>query len=206
MKSLTFAGLAGLAGLGAQAQVLPSAAFLPSTEPLIVTATRAITATPTLRDAIVITRDDLQNAGPVSLGEVLQRKAGIELRSTGGAGQPQSLFVRGAGSAQTLVLIDGMRAGSATVGTTAIEHIPLEMIERIEVVKGPLSSLYGPDAIGGVIQIFTRGKDVPHLFGAAGYGTDNDRRASAGLSTVDGDMSASASAGWRKVDARSATN
>src|SRR5206468_2178154 len=97
-------------------------------------------------------------------------------------------------------------AGSASAGTTALESIPLDMIERIEVVKGPMSSLYGSDAMGGVIQVFTRGKRVPHLFGAAGYGTENDRRLSAGLSTVDGDQSASISLGGRKVDARSASN
>src|SRR5213078_3396062 len=96
---------------------------------------------------------------PLSLGELLERRAGIELRATGGPGQPQGLFIRGAGTAQSLVLVDGMR-----VGTASIENIPLELIERIEVVKGPLSSVWGSDAIGGVVQIFTRGKDVPQLF------------------------------------------
>src|SRR5690606_38662757 len=105
----------------------------------------------------------------------------------------------------TLVLVDGLRVGSATVGTTAIEHIPLELVERIEVVKGPMSSLYGSDAIGGVVQVFTRGKPVPHLFASAAYGTDRDRRAAAGITTIDGDTSAVVSLGWREVDAPSAT-
>src|SRR6478672_4216887 len=166
MKAIAIAGLAGLACAGAHAQ----------SETVVVTASRAINPSPTLRDAIVITRDDIEAAGPVSLGELLQRRAGVELRAVGGPGQPQTIFIRGAGTAQTLVLVDGMRVGSATVGTTSIEHIPLEMIERIEVVKGPLSSLYGPEAIGGVIQVFTRGKAVPHLFASVEYGTDNDRR------------------------------
>ena len=205
MKPLPLAGLLGLAALGAQAQVRETPPP-PTLDPIVVTATRGIAGTTTLRDATVITREDIEASGALSLGEVLQRRAGIELRATGGAGQPQGLFIRGAGTAQTLVLVDGLRVGSATVGTTSIENIPIELIERIEVVKGPLSSLYGSDAIGGVIQIFTRGKSVPHLFASAGYGTDNDRRASAGLTTVDGDAAFSISAGGRKVNARSATN
>lgn len=205
MKSLTLAGFAGIAALGAHAQVSP-VAFQPSVDPLVVTASRTLAPSATLRDAVVITRDDLDAAGRLSLAEVLQREAGVELRSTGGAGQPQTIFIRGAGSAQTLVLVDGLRVGSATVGTTSIEHIPLEMIERIEVVKGPLSSLYGPEAIGGVIQIFTRGKDAPHLFAASAYGTDRDARVSAGLSTADEDNRLSLNMGARRVDPPSATN
>jgi vitamin B12 transporter len=203
MHLLRLAGLASLAALGTQAQMLPP---VTSNAPLLVTATRSFEAAGTLRDALVITRAELDTAGPLSLGEVLERRAGVELRATGGPGQPQGLFIRGAGSAQTLVLVDGLRVGSATVGTTAIEHIPLEMIERIEVVKGPLSSLYGSDAIGGVVQVFTRGKQVPHLFANAAYGSDNDRRIAAGASAVDGDTAMSLSLGGRKVDSPSATN
>ncbi len=206
MKKLHIAVLAGLASLGAHAQFAAPPAFQQAFEPVVVTASRAFSPTTTMRDAIVITREDLAAAGPLTLGEVLQRRAGIELRATGGPGQPQTLFIRGAGTAQTLVLVDGMRVGSATVGTTSIEHIPLEMIERIEVVKGPLSSLYGPEAIGGVVQIFTRGKDVPHLFASASYGSDNDRRVSAGIATADESSRLSLATGVTAVDARSATN
>ena len=207
MKNIptAIAGLAGLAALGAHAQVALAVA-VPSADPVIVTASRGIAPSSTLRDAIVITRDDIEAAGPISLGELLQRRAGLEMRSVGGAGQPQTLFIRGAGTAQTLVLVDGMRVGSATVGTTAIEQIPLELIERIEVVKGPLSSLYGPEAIGGVVQVFTRGKALPHLFVTAGYGSDDDRRISAGLVTVDGNLSLAMNAGYRQVQAPSASN
>ena len=206
MKALHIAGLAGLASLGAHAQVAPPLPFQQSLDAVIVTASRGFSPAPTLRDAIVITREDLEAAGALSLAEVLQRRAGIELRATGGPGQPQTLFIRGAGTAQTLVLVDGMRVGSATVGTTSIEHIPLELIERIEVVKGPMSSLYGPEAIGGVVQLFTRGKGVPHLFVATSYGTDNDRRLSAGVTTADETTRVSLAAGVRSVEARSATN
>ncbi|HUP30878.1 MAG TPA: TonB-dependent receptor [Usitatibacter sp.] len=205
MKALTFAGLAGLASLGCHAQLpIPIPRYF---EPVVVTATRGLVDGPaTLRDAVVITREDLEASTGLSLAEVLQRFAGAEFRSTGGPGQPTGVFLRGAGAAQTLVLIDGLRAGSATAGTTAVEAIPLEMIERVEVVKGPMSSLYGSDAIGGVVQVFTRGRSVPHLFVASAYGSENDRRASAGLSTAEGGTVVSIAAGARKVDARSATN
>lgn len=203
---LSFAGLIGLASLGAQAQVQPP--FLGRTaEPVLVTATRGLgPEVRTLRDTVVITREEIDAAGPITLAELLQRRAGLEVRATGGPGQPTGIFLRGAGAAQTLVLVDGLRVGSATAGTTAIEALPLEMIERIEVVKGALSSLYGSDAIGGVVQVFTRGKNVPHLFGTLAYGSDNDRRASAGLATADDKTQASLSLGGRKVDAPSATN
>src|SRR5258706_12173791 len=206
MESLSIAGLASLASLGAQAQGIPALAPSRTFDPVVVTATRGLSATSTLRDTVVITREDLEEAGALSLGEILQRKAGIELRATGGPGQPQTLFIRGAGTAQTLVLVDGMRVGSATVGTTSIEHIPLEMIERIEVVKGPMSSLCGADAIGGMVQIFTRGRSVPHFCAATSIGSDSDRRISAGIATADETSKFSIAAGARSVDARSATN
>jgi vitamin B12 transporter len=202
MKSMSIAGLAGFAALGAYAQV-PDLSF---TDPILVTAARLQQPATTLRDATVITRADIEAAGALSLGELLERRAGVELRATGGPGQPQTLFMRGAGSAQTLVLVDGLRVGSATIGTTSIENIPLEMIERIEVVKGPLSSLYGADAIGGVVQIFTRGGDVPHLFGTVAYGTDRDERVSAGVATSDEKNKLALNIGARRVDAPSATN
>jgi vitamin B12 transporter len=141
MKASRIAGLAGLATLGAQAQMFPPPNLQAPLESLVVTATRSLEPVATLRDTVVITRTDIEDAGPISLGEILQRRAGVELRALGGPGQPESVFIRGAGAAQTLVLVDGVRVSSSTAGTTAIEAIPLEMIERIEVVKGPLSSL-----------------------------------------------------------------
>ncbi|MEO7742691.1 MAG: TonB-dependent receptor [Usitatibacter sp.] len=206
MNRLSVAGLLGLASLPLHAQ-LPNPALARSQEPVVVTATRALSGDlSTLRDAVVITREDLEAMGQLTLAEALQRRAGVEIRATGGPGQPTGLFLRGAGAAQTLVLVDGLRVGSATAGTTAIEAIPLAMIERIEVVKGSLSSLYGSEAIGGVVQIFTRGKTLPHLFAEVSYGTNNDRRASFGVATSDNTTKASISAGVRKVDAPSATN
>lgn len=85
-------------------------------------------------------------------------------------GSSGGFFVRGAEDSQVLILIDGVRTASATNGATAIELIPLDSIERIEIIKGPMSGIYGLDAIGGVIQIFTKQADqnVSLLFFCAG--------------------------------------
>ena len=205
MKRPFLAGLAGLAAAVAQAEQ-PALDLARTFDTVVVSATRAQTPYPTLRDTVVITRDELEGLDGLSLAEVLRLRAGIEHRATGGPGQPTGLFVRGAGAAQTLVLVDGLRVASATTGATAIEAVPIELIERIEVVKGSMSSLYGSDALGGVIHVFTRGKRVPHLFAAAAYGSHEDSRLSAGLATTDRDTQLSLSAGARRVDAPSATN
>src|SRR5258708_9394561 len=108
MKSLSIAGVAGIAALGAQAQTPFPLPTQQAGETVVVTATRSLTPTPTLRDAIVITRDDIEAAVPLSLGELLQRRAGIELRPVGGPGHPQALLIRRAGPPQTLVLVHGL--------------------------------------------------------------------------------------------------
>ena len=125
--------------------------------PVIVTATRtAITADDALSSVTVITRADIERLQPASLPDLLTGLPGITLARSGGLGQQTSLFMRGTNSTHTLVLIDGVRIGSVTAGLASLEQIPVEQIERIEIVRGPRSSLYGADAIGGVIQIFTR--------------------------------------------------
>ena len=176
-------------------------------EQLIITASR--TPQPlatTLAATSVISREEIEAAGPVTLAEFLQRKAGLEVRSTGGAGQPAGVFIRGASSQHTLVLVDGLRLGSATSGSPAFENIPLDMIERIEVVKGPLSGLYGSDAIGGVIQIFTRNLDRSRLQANVGFGSDSAFAVSTGFTAVENKTTVTLNAGYQQVRARSATN
>ena len=125
--------------------------------PVIVTATRtAITVDDALSSVTVITRADIERLQPASVLDLLTGLPGVTFASSGGLGQQSSLFLRGTNSTHTLVLIDGMRIGSVTAGLASLEQIPVEQIERIEIVRGPRSSLYGADAIGGVIQIFTR--------------------------------------------------
>src|SRR5713226_5384548 len=150
---------------------------------VVVTATRFPQArSQTLQPVNIITAEDIARSGQQTLVEVLQTLGGVEIASNGGFGQTSSVFMRGANSNQTLVLVDGMRVNSATLGATALENIPLNQIERIEVVPGQLSSLYGADAMGGVIQIFTKsGKYAPATNVTAGLGTYNTRSVSGGI-------------------------
>ena len=174
---------------------------------VVVTATRsAQTLNNTLAQVAIITRDDILAEGNASLIEILQRHAGLEIRATGGAGQPAGVFIRGASSQQTLVLIDGLRVGSASAGSTAFENIPLDLIERIEIVKGSFSSLYGSDAIGGVIQIFTRAATARRLTAYIGAGNASSTAANAGFSVREGNTSFTLDAGYNATRAKSATN
>ncbi|HEX7817481.1 TonB-dependent vitamin B12 receptor [Dyella sp.] len=126
-------------------------------EPVVVTATRtAVAADQTLASVTLITRDDIERLQPTSTVDLLVGLPGVSLAQTGGIGSQTSLFLRGTNATHTLVLIDGIRIGSVSVGLPALEQIPVEAIDRIEIVRGPRASLYGSDAIGGVIQIFTR--------------------------------------------------
>ncbi|WP_244898414.1 TonB-dependent receptor domain-containing protein [Rhodoferax saidenbachensis] len=124
---------------------------------VVVTATRSETlANAVISDVTVVTRDDIEKGSGRSVSELLARMAGVQMASNGGLGKNSSIFIRGTETRHVLLLVDGVRYGSATSGTPNFDTIPLEMIERIEVLKGPASALYGSDAVGGVIQIFTR--------------------------------------------------
>jgi vitamin B12 transporter len=174
---------------------------------ILVTATRMpLEEDATLAQTTVITRRDIEAAGSSSLAELLQRRAGVEIRSTGGAGQPSGVLIRGASAQQTLVLVDGLRLSSATAGGAAFENIALDLIERIEIVKGPMSGLYGSDAVGGVVQIFTRGYARPRLTAELGLGSNSTLAFNTGFSVVEGNTSLTINAGYREVAARSASN
>jgi vitamin B12 transporter len=126
-------------------------------QPVIVTATRtAITENDALASVTVITREDIDRLQPTSVADLLTGLPGVSLSQTGGLGAQTSLYLRGTNPTHVLVMIDGIRIGSVSVGLPALEQIPVDAIERIEIVRGPRASLYGSDAIGGVIQIFTR--------------------------------------------------
>ncbi|MHB1188671.1 TonB-dependent receptor domain-containing protein [Thiobacillus sp.] len=155
----------------AYAETLPE--FVGDT--IVVTPTRVAERVHTVvGDITVITADELASAGQASLLELLQAQPGLEITQEGGTGANASLRIRGGNSGHTLVLIDGLRVGSATVGTTPLESIALDQIERIEILRGPASSLYGADAVAGVIQVFTRqGRGAPRMsasLGAGGHG------------------------------------
>lgn len=154
-----------------------------SLDEVVVTATRTEqTLAQTLSHATVITRKDIEASQAVDVPALLKGLAGVEVYQNGGIGKQSSLFMRGTNSSHTLVLLDGVRINSATAGTTQIDQLMLDQIERIEVVRGNVSSLYGSEAIGGVIQIFTRrGKGAPAFNGSLGAGSYGTRHVSAGL-------------------------
>ena len=136
-----------------------------------------------LASVTVITRQDIERQQATSVQELLTGLPGVGITNNGGAGKVSSVFLRGTESDHVLVLIDGIKVGSATAGTTAFQDIPVEQIERIEIVRGPRSSLYGSEAIGGVIQIFTRkGGGETKPFFSLGAGSNNTYTASAGIS------------------------
>jgi vitamin B12 transporter len=140
--------------LTAIAQSLTASENLPA---VVVTATRTPTpAADTLADITIITRQMIEQSSARSFAQLLQQTAGIEIAETGGLAKTTGLFVRGTKTAQTLVLVDGIRIENAGSGGANIEFLNLDNIERIEVVKGAGSSNYGSAALGGVIQIFTR--------------------------------------------------
>jgi len=142
-------------------------------DPVSVTATRGLVpVVELLADVTVIGPEEIARAGVDSLTELLQRQPGVEIVQNGGSGAVSGVLLRGANRGQTLVLIDGVRVASATDGATSLEAIPLDAIDRIEILRGPASSLYGADAIGGVVQVFTRrGGDAVAASASAGYGT-----------------------------------
>jgi vitamin B12 transporter len=142
-------------------------------DPIIVTATRTPTkASDVLADNVIIGPEEIQQAAQTTLVELLQRQRGVEISSYGGGGAPASVFLRGTNNAQSLVLIDGVRIESALFGGATWSTIPLQLIDHIEIIYGPQSSLYGADAMGGVVQIFTKKGNGPLQFSAStGYGT-----------------------------------
>lgn len=136
----------------------------------------------------VFTRQDIERLNPSSVGELLSRVPGVQVIRNGGRGANTSLFIRGTSNAQSLVLIDGVRIGSASSGGAALQYLSVEQIERIEVLRGSRSAMYGADALGGVVQIFTRrgeGEGLHPYLRLAG-GSEGTWERSLGLSGGDG--------------------
>ncbi|MCY1280093.1 Vitamin B12 transporter BtuB [compost metagenome] len=155
----------------------------------LVTATRTEqSVSQSLASVSVLDRAEIERSQAKSVPELLRRLPGVSLANNGGPGKTTALFMRGTESDHVLVMIDGVKVGSVTAGSTAFQDLPVELIERIEVVRGPRSSLYGSEAIGGVIQIFTRKGDRQGFkpYASAGYGSHDSHEGSAGVSGGDG--------------------
>ncbi len=139
--------------------------------------------TDTIAHTTVITQKDIRDSQAVDLPSLLAREAGFEFVQNGGIGTSSSIFMRGGDGHQVLILIDGVRVGSATLGTTSIENVMLDQVERVEIVRGNVSALYGANAIGGAIQIFTKqGRGAPHAEVQLMAGSRGTHRLSAGYS------------------------
>jgi len=134
-------------------------------------------------DIVVIDATAIRSATADSVEDLIRRVAGMQLARNGGPGQNSGFFIRGASTNSTVVLIDGVRVGSATLGQAEFEALSLAQIARIEVLRGPASSLYGADAVGGVVQIFTRrGGGAPRWLGGAEIGGYRSGRGDVGAS------------------------
>ena len=156
-----------------------------SLAPVVVTAARvAQSQTDALPFTTVISSEQIRASQAIDLPALLRREAGIQLTQTGGIGQASGLFVRGAETRQTLVLLDGVPLTKQdATGTVSIEHLMLDQIDHIEIVRGNISSIYGSSAIGGVVQIFTRrGQGPARITAEAEAGSRGTTRIAAGIS------------------------
>ena len=186
---LGFSSTASLAQTNSSVSVSSKGSQL---DPVIVTATRTPTrANDVLADYVYIGPEEIADAGQSSITELLQRQRGVEVSNNGGG--VQSVFLRGANSAQTLVMIDGVRTTSVLSGGASWSAIPVQLIDHIEIIFGPQSSLYGSDAIGGVINIFTKkGAGPTQVTASTGYGTYGTSVSQASLfGSTQGDQSIS---------------
>lgn len=169
MSSSTFGprALAALCSIGAAFST--SAQTEPAAERIVITAARIEQALPdALPSTRVITRAEIDAAQAADLPALLRTLTSIDVAQTGPLGSQASLFLRGADSRQTLVLVDGVPLLRADFGTASWQHLPLDQIERIEIVRGNLSALYGAQAVGGVVQILTRRSELPQASVALG--------------------------------------
>lgn len=192
--------------IGAIAFPLVTHAGTPTLDEVVVTATRMPQSLDlTIAHTTVLNEQEIKESGAPDALTLLSSLEGVEVVQNGGLGKQSSIFMRGANSSQVLVLLDGVRINSATTGATALDQLMLDQIERIEVVRGNVSSLYGSEAIGGVIQIFTRhGRGEPALNVSAGSGSHGTQRLSAGFSGSVETTSFSVNIGQNKTDGFSA--
>ncbi len=176
LSSLT----AGLTGLTCLFTLVPSQAD-DRLGPINITAARQAPAIAPAMPETVITREEIERSQAQSITDLLAGRAGLIVSNEGGPGKLSSVSIWGQSANRTAVFLDGVRIGSVSAGQSYLEHIPLEQIERIEIVRGPRSGQWGADAGGGVIQIFTREgtEDGAHLSGGIGAGSRGQREADA---------------------------
>jgi vitamin B12 transporter len=148
----------------------------------------------------VIDRDDIERSMAIDVSQLLGQQTGIDITPYGGPGQTVSVFMRGTNSNHTVFLVDGIRINPGTIGTAALQNIAPDLIDHIEVVKGPRSALYGTDAIGGAVNIITRTPTENAGTALLGYGRFNTREASGDIDMVGSAGSLSFAARWLESD------
>ena len=174
--------------------VLPTSAQTATPAPMATLAEVVVTATRVLQpltdlvaDVTIVDRSQIERSGATGLGDVLARLPGIEMGRNGGIGGITSVYVRGAETRFTAVFIDGVRVDSQGTGGASWDVIPLSQVDRIEVLRGPAGAVYGSDAMGGVIQIFTRkGEGPASPYVGLSLGTYGTTKAEAGVSGSQG--------------------
>ncbi|WOT05914.1 TonB-dependent receptor domain-containing protein [Shewanella youngdeokensis] len=147
-----------------------------------------------------VERADIERLNPKSVADVLETMPGVSVVRNGGAGQNVSVSLRGTNSSHVLVIVDGVKIGSATLGSVSFNTLSAENIERIEVLKGPRASVWGSDAIGGVIQIFTRQLKSDEGYIAAEYGSNEYLRGSASVGLAHGNGSSTLAVNHEQSD------
>lgn len=179
-----------------------------ATEEVVVSATRSpVRIGDAVADVSVIDRQAIERTEARSIVEVLSQLPGLQFVNSGGLGKPSSLFVRGLEARHVLLLVDGVRVGSATLNTPSLDNLPLESIERVEVVRGPMTSLYGSGAMGGVVQVFTRrGTDGVRGNARLAAGRDAYGLVSAGVGAGGGGVDLNVQVQSQRTDGFSATN
>ncbi|WP_372972468.1 TonB-dependent receptor plug domain-containing protein [Marinobacter sp.] len=152
-------------------------------DPIVVTATLGPeTVGESLSSVTVIDQSDIERQQPTEFRDLLRGQPGVNLASEGGFGKTTSLFLRGAGSSGTVLLVDGIRLRSGTAGIPPWQFLPADLMGRVELVRGAKSSLYGADAVGGVVQAFTREPEAERQGWVEISGGSHDTRAtSAGV-------------------------
>ncbi len=176
---MSFRRLCVAAAVAATSSAVFSAEPVPPLGETMVTATRTETAvSDVLAPVILIDRDDLERSLAPDISALLQFHAGIDIARNGGPGQTTSVFIRGTDSNHATVLVDGVRINPGTIGAAQIQNVSPDVVDRIEIVKGPRSTLYGTDAIGGVINIITRRYPTSGFDASIGYGRYDTREAS----------------------------
>ena len=162
-----------LASLNVVAQDTPQEVAGPE-NPIVVTATRMPTRyNQLIPDVSVVDQEEIRDYGAQApISDILANEPGITVRTSGGLGTTTSVQMRGANTNQTILLVDGLRLNSASNGAAPWAYLPMPQFSRMEIVRGPTSSSYGSDAIGGVIQLFTRrGEGDAKFYADAEYGT-----------------------------------